>query len=310
MSSGGKPVPISVAAEAEATHDCDALFTEDGMGNRGLKASVRTAVWRGSSSGFTFTALVVVSFGGFACGKSQHGASTAGHGGEVSAHAGETSPPGGATAFSGIDVRVRLAGSDTLDLDALDPSGVPLQEPPIRVVVATIVELNGGEREGRVPGLTILVDGREIEETASAGLPQKFSFQHQVTDAAHGQTIELELRYQDESFTLPVAAPFIELTSPAREATLAADEPIVLAWSGVDAAPDPVALFPRGSCAISFTLVEPATFEPMPDGTGAEPPCRFEVWGDWSFDVQEPVTPFRSLRVERAARRIQRLTIE
>jgi hypothetical protein len=279
------------------------------MGNWGFKANVKTPFWRGSASGFVLMALVVVSLGGLGCGKSQHGASAVGQGGEVSAHAGDSSGPRGTTAFSEIDVSVRVGGSDTFDLDALDPAGVPLREPPISVVVATRVELNGGEREGRVPGLTILVDGRAIEETASAGSPQKFNFQ-QVTHAAHGQTIELELRYQDESFTLPIAAPLIELTSPAHEATLTADEPIVLAWSGVDAAPDPVALFPRGSCAVSFTLVDPTTFEPMPDGTGAEPPCRFEVWADWSFEAEEPAAPFRSLRVERAARRIQMFTIE
>jgi hypothetical protein len=286
------------------------------MASSGFK--VKTSLPRGSANGLVLAALLVVSFGGLGCGKSQHGASGAGQGGEVSAHAGgasaahagDSSWPGGSTAFSEIDVSVRVTGSDTLDLDALDPAGVPLREPPIHVVVITMVELNGGEREGRVPGFTILVDGRALEETASAGSPQKFNFQHQVTDAAHGQTIELELRYLGESFTLPIAAPLIELTSPAPEATLALDEPIVLAWSGVDAAPDPVALSPRGSCTITFALVDPTTFEPMPDGTGSEPPCRFEVSAAWSFEAEEPAAPFRSLRVERAARRIHRLTIE
>jgi hypothetical protein len=277
------------------------------MGNRDFKTNVKTPFWRGSASGFVLAALV--GFGGLGCGKSEHGASVAGQGGEVS-DAGESSRSGAATVFSEVDVRVRVTGADTFDLNALDPAGIPLNEPPIGVVVATTVEVNGGTREGRVPGLSILVDGRAIEETASAGSPQKFNFQHQAPDAAHGQTQELELRYQDESFTLPIAAPLVELRSPAPEATLAADQLVVLAWSGVDAAPDPVALSPRGSCAISFTLVDPTKFEPMPDGTGAEPPCRFEVSATWSFEAEKPATPFRSLMVERVARRIQRFTIE
>ena len=278
---------------------------------KGLNANAKPLSWRGAASGFARGALVVAtSCGNLGCGKSQHDGSTAAQGGEVSAHAGETSGPGGATAFSEIDVSVRVDGFDTFDLDSLDPAGVPLLEPPIRVAVAATVELNGGEREGRLPGLSILVDGLAIQEMASAGSPQRFSFQHVIRDAAHGQTIELELRYRDKSFTLPVTAPVVELTSPAHEVTLAADESIVLAWWGVEAAPDPVALFPRGSCAISYVRVAPITFEPAPDGTGAEPPCRFEVQADWSVEVVEPAAPFRSLRVERGARRIQRFTVE
>jgi hypothetical protein len=286
------------------------IVIEDGMGTRGFNANAKTLLWRGSAGGFVLVALVVVSLGSFGCGKSQHEGSPMAQGDEVSAHAGESSGSPGASAFSKLDVSVRVTGFDTYDLDALDPEGVPLSEPPIRVVVATTVELNGGARERRVPGLGVLVDGLAISETASAGSPQKFSFQHQVRDAAHGQTIELELRYQDEAFALRVSAPLAQLTSPADEATLAADEPIVLAWSGIEAAPDPVALSPRGSCAISYTLVAPTTFEPVPDGTGAEPPCRFEVSADWSLEATEPTAPFRSLRIERAARRIQRVNIE
>lgn len=275
---------------------------------RGLNA---IAAWRrqARSSGLALAPLAVVTSLGVGCGKSQHDMTRLSAGGEAG-HGGDGAQSIGGSIFSDIDLRLRVASAATLDLDARDPAGAPLAEPPIVVVVAATVEVNGATAAGRVPGLAIFADGVALDETGSAGSPQRFSFMHRVVGAAHGQAVELEFRYEGESFTLPVVPPLVELTSPANESTLAADEPLVLDWTGIEMAPDPVAVSPLGNCSITFRAVTPTSFEPMSDGTGSEPPCRFEVSAAWLVEAVEPAAPFQSLTIERGARRIHRFTIE
>jgi hypothetical protein len=254
----------------------------------------------------TFACLLLSLLTSVACG------AKAGDGVGSPSDEGDQPPPamGDPAVFSSIDVSIRVSGSDAIDLDARDPEGSYPAEPPIQIVVAASVEINGGTAEGRVSGLRIYGDGTELVESASAGAPQRFTFQYRHEDLVHGQSLDLELRYQGSSFTLRLEPPIVALTSPLAEATLSADEPLTVAWVGVESLPDSVAVYPRGrSCSIDFTRTGDVTFAPERDGSGGEPPCRFELAVGWLVEVAEFSSPLRSLRVERRAHRIQRFDL-
>jgi hypothetical protein len=92
-----------------------------------------------------------------------------------------------------------------------------------------------------------------------------------------------------------------------------ADQVLVLAWMGVDVAPEQATITPIArtpTCVVSYRRSGDVTFVPERGSAGQEPPCRFEISADWLVDTSMPPSPFRSLRVGRAARRIQRFTME
>jgi hypothetical protein len=235
------------------------------------------------------------------CGKSERHPEATG-GGDAG-----TSATGDQAVFSEIDVVVELSVGDIVDYEAAAPTA----EPPIRASAYVRVEINGARAETRVAGLQVLVDDVELTESGSAGLPQQFSYQGSVDDAMHGQELELEFRYQASSFPLAIAAPVVELTAPAAEATLSAEEAVTLAWVGAEAPPDPLILGPLGqACKVDLRRASDTTFAPMRDEVGQEPPCRFEISATWRVEATTPPSPFESLRLERGTRRVQRFTLQ
>lgn len=230
---------------------------------------------------------------------------------DAAADGGEESPKGDQTVFSDIDVHVAVAGFDNVDFDARDASGAPFPEPPIHVRASVIIEINGAMSEGRVPELRVFGDGAELEEIGSAGWPQRFSFQHGLDAAAHGQRLDLGFRYAASEFTLSVWPPVIELTRPAADEAVSSVEPLSLEWTGTEAALGTVLISPRGqTCAVGYRKSGETTFVPERRDTGAEPPCRFELSADWQVDIPEPQSPFRSLQVAGRTRRIQRFNVQ
>lgn len=219
---------------------------------------------------------------------------------------------GNQAVFSGIGVSIRVFGSDFVDPSVLPNAGVVETEPALRVAVGARVVINGGTAAGRVPGLTIRAVDRELTEVGSAALAQSFSFEHRPLSPAHGQSLELEFRYQGSSFSLDVTAPAVAITSPAAGQVVAADQPVVLQWSGIAQPPGVASVTPRiGRCAIAFTRVGDATFVPSPhEGeTEHEPPCLFQASAEWAIAASAPTSPFASLDVTRLAKRIQRFVV-
>ena len=155
--------------------------------------------------------------------------------------------------FAALDIRIAAEGYDAPDLNVRDPvTGAFPAEPPISVGLSATVEINGGTAEGRVPGLSVLADGAVIQETGSAASPPKFSFQYLPPNPVHGQGVAIELRLETTSFSLSAEPPVVEIVSPSVDETMAADQTLVLRWTGTSTAPDQASITPRGSCAVLF----------------------------------------------------------
>jgi hypothetical protein len=129
--------------------------------------------------------------------------------------------------------------------------------------------------------------------------------------------MELEFRYQGATFSLRVAPLVVEITSPLADQTIAADGTLVLRWKGIEAAPEQAYVIQFGpSCVVGFGRgsfgAGEVTFAPTRrnDGIGQEPPCRLDLDAEWSVEGTAPAAPFRSVRLEHKARRIQRFTVQ
>jgi hypothetical protein len=240
------------------------------------------------------------------------GAGASGEGGSetpwiFTSDAPEHRPAGDQSVFADIDVVIKV-----IDLEHLAHSEDP-DEPPVHMAMLSLVEINRGAPDKRVPGLQVFANGEEAPEIASSTTPEWFSFQHQVRDPVRGKRTLMEIHYQGASFAIGAVPLEVEITSPEPGQTVSSDR-LLVRWTAVDEAPETFFAgcgsekWPAGPIADNQTSVTLGA--PHIDATTGTP-CPPLVSADWRVRSELlPETPFRSFRVELSVRRIRLFNVE
>lgn len=229
----------------------------------------------------------------------------------------EDQPAGDQSVFAGLDVMVEVLDLEHLhftDAEYQDYIAGELAELPLGLAMLSLVEINGGSAERRVPGLQVFVEGEEAPEIRDdRPAAPWFTFQHQVRDAVRGKRTLMELRYQGSSFSIGAVPLEVEFTSPEPGETVSGDR-LIVRWTGVDDEPHSfwagcgAEEWPASAIEDHQTTV--TLGEPTVEAASGRL-CSPDVSADWLVRSELlPGTPFRSFRVQRSARRIRRFNVE
>ena len=223
-------------------------------------------------------------------------------------------PAGDLTVFGDIGVHVQLFAYD----DDEDEGGAmpPDRGPKPQLMSGVTVTINSGLREDRVPGLQIFASGVELREFSSAGVPQRFNFQHGAPPAPEVAPVVLEFRLAESRYALDIEPLAIELTAPANGARVPRGESLELGWAPSGLPPSDLRVTGGGGvdCEVEATVQSKTTESAVlalarPDDDPAIP-CAMRANLTWSDDSRPDDTPFVGLVVLRQIRRTQRFFVE
>lgn len=190
-----------------------------------------------------------------------------------------------------------------------DANGVPT----IQLNHSIRIRVGGGLTSYREL-LQIFVDGKEVSEVGSAGLPQQYSYLHWVQKPTKNHQYVIEFRYRDASFFAKVGMTEGTVKSPALNQRVHNKEVIRLAWDAQNATSS-IAVGTRffsgqssGGCALVYKpKAQTKTnnlFVLIWNESGKKPPCIGEAKVSW-LNKEKMVSPFTEFSVTKITSRIQ-----